>query len=213
MKRARPHDRDAALDAALNLFWMGMKPGSIYAAFSSKEALYLAALERYFQRRRDTFQTMMEKATSPLEALANHLRSFGKTKADDPSRRACMLVKTLVDTTSEEAEIAERSRTYLDALQADMTTAFDLAKSTGELPANVDTSRLARRFQSSAAALSIEAHRGTDQSEFTALADLGDGGLRNSFRIRKERITSDQCLSLTHQWPVELFDCSPWPSQ
>jgi len=186
MKRARPHDRDAALDAALNLFWMkgyhatslkdleaalGMKPGSIYAAFSSKEALYLAALERYFQRRRDTFQTMMEKATSPLEALANHLRSFGKTKADDPSRRACMLVKTLVDTTSEEAEIAERSRTYLDALQADMTTAFDLAKSTGELPANVDTSRLARRFQSSAAALSIEAHRGTDQSEFTALAE------------------------------------------
>ncbi|MGV8985829.1 MAG: TetR/AcrR family transcriptional regulator [Cypionkella sp.] len=61
MTRAAPYDRDTALNAAVSLFWnkgfhatslkdlettLHMNPGSIYAAFSSKENLYLLALER-----------------------------------------------------------------------------------------------------------------------------------------------------------------------
>ena len=89
MKRARPYDRDTALDAAMHLFWrkgyhatslkdleaaLAMKPGSIYAAFTSKEALYLAALERYFLRSRDGLRAMLAAAASPLAALAGFLR-------------------------------------------------------------------------------------------------------------------------------------------
>lgn len=55
MTRAAPYDRETALDAAMALFWdkgfhatslkdleaaLAMKPGSIYAAFVSKENLY-----------------------------------------------------------------------------------------------------------------------------------------------------------------------------
>ena len=47
-----------------------MKPGSIHAAFSSKENLYMLALERYFARSRAGFREQLERAASPLGALA-----------------------------------------------------------------------------------------------------------------------------------------------
>jgi TetR/AcrR family transcriptional repressor of nem operon len=186
MKRARPYDREAALDAALNLFWtkgyhatslkdlevaLNMKPGSIYAAFSSKEALYLAALERYFHRGKNALRDIGKETESPIEALTGLLRQIGKGRADDPSCRACMLVKTILDTAATDAPIADQSRVYLDRMREEIAILFDLAKSKGELPSNSDPDRLARRFQAELTALRIEAHRGTDKKDLAMLAD------------------------------------------
>lgn len=186
MTRARPYDRETALDAALNLFWtkgyhatslkdleaaLTMKPGSIYAAFSSKEALYLSSLERYFLRNRDAFRATADAAASPLQGLADHLRKLGGTLEGDPECRACMLVKTLLDTTASEATIAASARRYLDALRAEFAAAFERAKSSGELPADADCDRLARRYQLDIASLRIEAHRGADPGELASLAE------------------------------------------
>lgn len=186
MKRARPYDRETALDAALNLFWtkgyyatslkdleavLNMKPGSIYAAFSSKEALYLSALERYFRLNRDALRTLGEKTESPLKALTDLLRNVGRSRDDDPSCRPCMLVKSLVDATSGDAMIACQTRHYLDEMRNEIVTLFDLAKSKGELPADTDSLRLARRYQAELMALRIEAHRGTDKEGLAVLAE------------------------------------------
>ena len=186
MKRARPYDRETALDAAVNLFWtkgyhatslkdleaaLHMKPGSIYAAFSSKEALYLAALERYFITSRTAFESGMRDAVSPLGALSDYLLQLARSRSEEPQGRACMLVKTLIDTTSTDAVIADRANDYLEEIQADFAAAFDRAKAIGELPAELDSRRLARRYQSNINALRIELHRGMEQVELTALAE------------------------------------------
>lgn len=186
MKRARPYDRDTALDAALNLFWktgyhatslkdleaeLKMKPGSIYAAFSSKKALFLAALERYYLQNQSALRSMVEEVESPLKGLADHLRRLGQSRDGETECRACMLTKTLLDTTSSEPAIAEQARLYLDQLKAEFAAIFDLAKSAGEIPPDANSDRLARRFQSDVMALKIESHRGTDQAERAVLAE------------------------------------------
>jgi len=186
MKRARPYDRDKALDAALNLFWekgyhatslkdleeaLSMKPGSIYAAFKSKEALYLAALERYYLSGREALRAQMDSAPSVLAGLADHLRGYGRGDRSASQRRACMIVKTMLGTTSEDAAIAQRAREYYDGMRAEFARYFRKAQEAGELPANANPDRLAQRFQANVTALRVEAHRGADLEELANLAE------------------------------------------
>ncbi|SLN65223.1 TetR/AcrR family transcriptional regulator [Oceanibacterium hippocampi] len=186
MKRAAPYDRDTALDAAMSLFWdrgyhatslkdlettLKMKPGSIYAAFSSKENLYLLALERYFEAARARFREQMAKASSPLEGLAEHIRAYARLSPDDAARQACMLTRSLVDSCATEPVIAERTRAYLAGMRQEFAAVFARARTAGELHPDADVDRLARRFQANIAALRFEMHLGTNQADVAALAD------------------------------------------
>jgi len=185
MKRARPYNREVALDAAVNLFWtkgyhatslkdleaaLQMKPGSIYAAFSSKQALYLEALERYFEKSRNGFRQEIESVASPLDGLSDYLVQLARTRSQEPQGQACMLVRTLLDTTSTDTVIAETANAYLEQIQTEFASAFDRAREIGEIAANADSRRLAHRYQASINALRIELHRGVDQAEISALA-------------------------------------------
>jgi AcrR family transcriptional regulator len=186
MTRAAPYNRDVALDAALSLFWqkgyhatslkdlegaLQMKPGSIYAAFKSKEALYLAALDRYFDRNLSVLAHLQDNAASPLIALADFLRGFAGQAVDDPNRQACMLVRTMLDMSQEEGVIGARARDHLDVMLDKITQIFATAQQAGELPANADLPRLARRFQAEVTALRIEAHRGGNPANLVDLAE------------------------------------------
>ena len=197
MARAANYDRDAALDAALTLFWrkgyhaaslkdleaaLKLKPGSIYAAFSSKQNLYLLALERYFEANRSRVRALIADTASPLDALAANIRGFADLDPEDEARKACMLTKTLVDTRATDPTIAAATEVYLDEMRQEFAKAFKAARAAGELPPSADTDRLARRYQANLTALRIELHCGTPQAEITALAeDMADeiAALRN----------------------------------
>lgn len=186
MTRAQPYDRDTALDAAMTLFWqkgyyatslkdlegaLKMKPGSIYAAFDSKENLFLLALERYFDLNRAEFREAMATHTSPLQALADFLRGIGHAEQEDPARCACMLLKTLLNTTQDDAAIAQQVSEYLEQAERELTAVFEDAKRLGDLPDDADAKRLARRFQSDLTALKIEGQRKVDPAQLAASAE------------------------------------------
>ncbi len=186
MPRAAPYDRETALDAALAIFWekgfhatslkdlekaLSMKPGSIYAAFYSKEKLYLSALERYFEKSRAGFRAHVASAGSPLAALADHFRTYGKMAANNPSRKACMLTKTLVDTQATDPAISAITQEYMSAMQAEFAAVFTAALERDELANNADPKRLARRFQANVAALRLAVNQGMGAADFTELAE------------------------------------------
>ena len=186
MARAAPYDRDVALDAALSVFWakgfhatslkdlesaLVMKPGSIYSAFTSKEKLYLLALERYFERSRAGFREQLAKAPSPLAALADYFRSFARLAPNDEARRACMLTKTMVDTHTTDPAIAAATQRYINAMQDEFAVAFTAAQKAGELTDSANPDRLARRFQANLTALRLALHQGIAAENFTELAE------------------------------------------
>lgn len=186
MARAAAYDRDTALDAAMTLFWrkgyhatslkdlegaLSMKPGSIYAAFDSKENLYLLSLERYFETSRANMKAQLAQASSPLAGLASHFRSFVNLSPQDATRQACMLTKTLVDTQGTDPGIAQVTKDYLAQMREEFARTFAAARTAGELPASADPDRLARRFQANLTALRLELHRGAPQSEVAGLAE------------------------------------------
>lgn len=186
MTRARPYDRDAALDAAMRLFWrkgfhatslkdlenaLNMKPGSIYAAFDSKETLYCLSMERYFERSLAALRQTLTEAASPLVGLGAFLRRTGAARPADPGHCACMLIKTVLNTTEDTEAMSAQARDYLDRLGAEMARGFALAKAAGELPSDADPEKLARRFQANVTQLRIEAHRGVPKKEVMALAE------------------------------------------
>src|SRR5438309_11392407 len=86
MPRGRPRefDREAALERAMQVFWrhgyeatsvsdltraMGINPPSLYAAFGDKEQLYLSAIERYEQGRREVVAQLLDEAPSARQAI------------------------------------------------------------------------------------------------------------------------------------------------
>src|SRR5215475_13264083 len=86
--RPREFDRDAALEAAMLLFWrkgygetsmpdlceaMGVRSPSLYAAFGSKEALYLEAVERYVDIQGHLVWDKLEEATTARAGVTNLL--------------------------------------------------------------------------------------------------------------------------------------------
>jgi len=186
MSRPARYDRDAALDAAMAVFWekgyhatslkdledaLAMKPGSIYAAFTSKQNLYLLALERYFEASRASFEASVKAAPSPLQGLAEHFRTYARLPSDDPARQACMLTKTLVDTRNTDPEIVARTKTYLAEMREAFSEAFRAAIARGELAQTADPDRLARRFQANVTALRLELHQGTSAQDVQTLAE------------------------------------------
>ena len=186
MARAANYDRDAALDAAMSVFWrkgyhatslkdletaLTMRPGSIYAAFESKENLYLLAIQRYFETSRKGFRAQMARAATPLEGLAAQFRTYARLARGDPSRQACMLMKTVIDTASTDPGIAAASQRYLDQMCAEFAAAFDAARTAGEIPEDADTTRLARRYQANISALRVELLRGAPRDHIDHLAE------------------------------------------
>ncbi|MDX1291763.1 MAG: helix-turn-helix domain-containing protein [Hyphomonas sp.] len=187
MTRMPAYDRDAALEAAVRLFWakgyhatslkdlegaLDMRPGSIYAAFKSKQALFLAAMERYFEKMQAGFRGHMSAAPSPLQGLVSFLRAY----AEDGSgarTHACLLLKTLLEATTTESDIADPARAYLDRMKAEFEAAFVAARDAGELPGGADPARLARRYQAALTSLQIELQRGLAGAELEGfVADL-----------------------------------------
>lgn len=176
MARTASYDREAALEAAMTLFWakgyhatslkdlegaLTMKPGSIYAAFHSKEALFRATLDRYAGRMTAEMQAMIQTSPSPLAALQRHLEGLADLAPCNRPSTACMLVKSLLEV-PQEGDLRAFITAHLDRVEQVIGAALRAAQDKGELPPSVDTARLARRVQTYIFGLKVQAQRETD---------------------------------------------------
>jgi len=171
MPRRPSFDKDDLIRRARDLFWrkgwagtsmkdlevvLQLNPGSIYAAFGSKEALYEQAMLQY-----------MADGTASLEALANEhgplaaLQRYPRKVIDNDQApaRACMIARTFLELSAQDHALAAHAHGHLTTMEKLFTTLFEQAIEQGTIGAEQNPSRLAKRYQSDLLGLRLSSER------------------------------------------------------
>ncbi len=187
MARHPQYDRGEALHKAVGLFWekgyhgssmkqieqtLDMRPGSIYAAFGSKDGLFSEALASYAESGGEELAAHMQQFDSVVEGLQAYLRSVATScRSDACPSRACMIVKTLLETSHTNDTLASQAREVLAAIETTLAGLLEQAQARGELSRKVDCGRLARLLQAQVMGLRAIAERGLTENQLADLAE------------------------------------------
>lgn len=191
--RPRAYDPQTALQQALGVFWStgysgasldsiataaGMNRPSLYAAFGDKHALYIKALEQYWEF---AAAAMHEALTDTTLALPDALMRFYEGQlsiyfSGDGQPRGCFAIGTATTEAAEDAEIREVLSDRLSRLDADLETRLRTAIDAGELKSDADAAALAVLASSLLHSISIRARAGKSREQLTELA-------RNAVRV------------------------------
>ena len=179
MARTIEFNRNDVLENAMNTFWQNgysmtsipnlvsatkLNPGSIYAAFKSKEGLFLESLEFYGQRSVAKLKQHIEASVSPLAGIESFLSSLVKTDQDD-DHRGCLIVNTVLEMSSHNAKIQAHANKQLKAIEAELLSALQQAQTVGELPVKAQPKALAKYLMVSIWGLRVMAKTNPNRRE------------------------------------------------
>jgi AcrR family transcriptional regulator len=187
-KTGRPigFDKEAALEAAMLLFWergyegtsmadltqaMGLSPSSIYAAFGDKHALFQLAVNRYMEMRARYAGKALEEPTleKVVRALFDSTITFLTTPGHPPT---CMTLAGAVGCSLD----AKPARDLMTAIRKQNQVALKRrllkARKSGELSKDIDLDDYTRYLSTIIAGLSIQAANGSTKAELKRTARM-----------------------------------------
>jgi AcrR family transcriptional regulator len=183
--RPRGFDRGAALEAAMFLFWrkgfaatsmndlcdaMGVRSPSLYAAFGSKEALYLEAVEHYVRTQGPPVWDKLAEGPTARVGVETLLVAAAETLPKSRATPAgCMAMLAAVGDEWPAAIARVVKKVRLEMLGM-LRTRLENAVAKGELPASTDIDGLSRFYLSVFQGMAIQARDGTTQAELRAVA-------------------------------------------
>lgn len=160
--RKQRHLRSESVLKAMAVFWrkgfdgtsmkdleqcMEMHPGSIYANFGSKQALYAEALDCYAEQSALELAALM-KENGFLSGLRSYLTRCALPGNDDSNSAACMLGKTLSDGSPGNKNLKEKAEQVMQHFEAFLIEQMGKAIANQELPEKLDKPCQARFIQS-----------------------------------------------------------------
>ncbi|WAU82721.1 TetR/AcrR family transcriptional regulator [Streptomyces sp. Qhu-G9] len=189
-KRGRPRafDRAAALTAATWLFWergyeatsigeltaaMGIRPGSLYAAFGDKETLFREVVHSYGRSPAGAFMGVaLQEEPTAYGAFARILREAAVIYPDPSHPAGCLTISAATNVTPQDAEIAAFLRTLRNENLAVFETRLRTAQQTGELPAEANPRAMASYFAAVIQGMSQRARDGAAAAELSEVSEL-----------------------------------------
>ena len=163
MSKQAKFDRDEVIEKAKNLYWekgyhatsmrnlqdvVDMRPGSIYAAFGSKDNLFKEALNRYAEVGAENLAECMAQETTALGGLKRFLRNVTICNKSTAPSGMCMIVKSVAELTqSDNPELLAKATSILESIEASFAHIFQQAINNGEVSTAKSPTELARYFQ------------------------------------------------------------------
>jgi len=186
MARPAEYDRDEVLGRAMQAFWDNgycatsvsqlveatrLKPGSLYAAFDSKEGLFLAALDHYAQQSIERLDQALGDSRTPLQGVEGFLRGLIAAQYATVPPRGCLLVNTALELGRRNAEIRERIAAHLAGIESRLRQALERAERQGSLAADASPAALAKLLMTTIWGLRVMAGTGADEAQATQVVD------------------------------------------
>jgi AcrR family transcriptional regulator len=187
-KTGRPisFDKDAALEAAMLLFWergfegtcmtsltqaMGLNPSSIYAAFGDKHALFQLAVKRYMETRAQYATEALEKPTleKVVRALFDNTVAFLTAPGHPPT---CMTLAGAMGGSVDAAQARDLMTEIRRQNEVAMKERFLTARKSGELTKDINVDDYTRYLSSILAGLSVQAANGSTKAELKRTAQM-----------------------------------------
>ena len=185
--RPRAYDPDVALRRALETFWTkgysraslddlviatGMNRPSLYAAFGDKQALYLSALENYWEQSLRLMRELLshdEPLSLALMRVYDAALSFYFPANHPP--RGCFGINTAAVESVVEPRIRAALEGGLRKIDKEFERRIAVSISRGELPGSVDPRALAEIASAILHSLAIRARCGATRRELRLLAE------------------------------------------
>ena len=187
-KTGRPigFDKEAALEAAMLLFWergyegasmadltqaMGLNPSSIYAAFGDKHALFQLAVSRYLGIRAQYATKALEEPTldGVIRALFDNTIQFLTTPGHPPT---CMTLAGAVGCSVEAKPARDLMIEIRKQNQIALRKRLLKARQSGELSKDINLNDYTRYLSTIIAGLSIQAANGSTKQELKRTAKM-----------------------------------------
>jgi AcrR family transcriptional regulator len=184
--RPRGFDEEAALEAAMRVFWekgyegasladlteaMGINRPSLYAAFGDKETLFRRAIERYAAGPADYVRKALEESTARgvVEAL---LKGAVKLMADPKNPRGCLSVQGALACGDDAVGVKEAMVEWRKAGQVRIERRLRRAAEEGDLRKDVDPADLARYIAAVLMGLGVQAASEASEAEMMGVVEM-----------------------------------------
>lgn len=186
MSKAAKFNRQKVIDKATNLYWkkgfhatsmrslqyeIDMRPGSIYAAFGSKEGLFTEALRHYTDMGLAQLTLCRSEYRSPIEALKAFVKIQVIDTKDDAPNGMCMLAKTIGELTEDNQNLIDTTKAYLGEIANQFVNLIEEAQAMGEIDKDKNSSDLASRIQIQIAGLRTFAKIDGDKNKLDAMIE------------------------------------------
>ena len=186
MGRPRGFDEQEALNAAIFVFWakgyegatttdlteaMGINASSLYAAFTSKEALFERAFALYREQqlayvpRAFQLPTLREVVTALLEGTVDLLNTSGNP-------RGCLTVQGAIAAGTSAEPVRDLLIDYRRKGEAALKQRIDKAQHAGELAPSVNTADYARYISMLMTGLAVQAANGATKAELLRESEM-----------------------------------------
>ncbi|MGB5199602.1 MAG: TetR/AcrR family transcriptional regulator [Sedimenticolaceae bacterium] len=177
MARPVTFDRDEVLGRATEVFWehgycdtsvsqlveaTRLKPGSLYAAFESKEGLFLAALDQYAQRSRQRLLAVLAEAPDPLQGVERVFEQLAESSRRE-AQRGCLLVNSVLEVGRLNPTVQARARAHLADIEALLREALEQARANGQLAIGKSPESLAKFLMTTIWGLRVLGGTGADR--------------------------------------------------
>lgn len=174
-----------AIDLAMQVFWkksyigtsisdlteaIGIKRGSLYNAFGSKQELFVEALLKYDTEHRRAGLIQLESNYEPRQAIYTLFESLVSQSINDKDKKGCLLVNTALELPSHTKEVSVIVRAGFQDIENFFERLIKLGQKQSEIPESINAHDTAKALLGFIISIRVLARGALDETEIRSIA-------------------------------------------